>query len=187
MSFLSNARVIRAPGTVVHTPTDLTDAAGTGEYGGTLIGRTRAVVVQPLAAPYQVQSEGLGEASDVLTAANDYIVSLFLRGWDRNAVSVLLPGGYTQGSTTHQALWQAPGTETPGESALSRAKIWLFVPEDTVHVPCVLVRSGVPDFADGAEIALQRDEEFGLAMVLKCMRDSGGRMLDIGHLEDLTL
>jgi hypothetical protein len=187
VSFKSSTRVIRAPGTIIAAPTDLTDAAGTGEYGGNIIGSTRAVVLVPLGVPYRVECEGLGEASDVLEGDNRYVAQFFLRGWDKLAVSSLLAGGYAEGATTKNAVWTEPGGRTPGQSATGRALVWLFAPEDTHNHPALLIRAGIPDFADGAEVAFQRGEELGLNMSIECLRNSGGQMLDLGHLEDLTL
>lgn len=186
-TFKSSTRVIRAPGTVIYSPTDLSDAAGTGEYGGSIIGTTRAVALVPLGVPYRVECEGLGEYSDVLEGNNRYIVNLFLRGWDKGAVLSLLAGGYAEGATTKNAVWTEPGSKTPGQSATSRALVWLFAPDDTHNHPALILRSGIPDFADGAEIAFQRGEEFGLNMSIECLRNGSGQTLDMGHLGDLTL
>ncbi len=187
VSFKSSSRVIRAPGTVIATPTDLTDAAGTGEYGGSIIGSTRAVALVPLGTPYRVECEGLGEYSDVLEGNNRYIVNFFLRGWDQGAVSSLLAGGYAQGATTQNAVWTEPGTRTPGQSSTSRALVWLFAPDDTHSHPALIIRAGIPDFAEGAEVAFQHQEELGINISIECIRNGSGQTIDLGHLEDLTL
>jgi len=186
-TFKSTRRIIRAPGTIIAAPTDLSDAAGTGEYGGTIIGSTRAVVLLPLGEPFQIECEGLGEFSDVLEGDNRYVASFFLRGWDRAAVQVLLSGGYAQGATTQNAVWSEPGTKTPGQSATDRASKWLYAPDDTANHPALLLYAGIPDFADGSEMAFQRTEELGLGIAVECLRDSSNRILSMGHLDDLSL
>ena len=187
VSFASSTRVIRAPGKIIATPTDLADAAGTGEYGGTIIGSTRSVVLVPLGEPYRVESEGLGEHSDILEPNKRYVVTFFLRGWDKAAVQNLLAGGYAAGATTGNAVWKEPGTKTAGASASGRALVWLFAPDDTHNHPALILRAGIPNFADGAEVAFQRGEEFGLTVAVECLRNSSNQILDMGHLEDLTL
>lgn len=187
VTFNNSTRVIRAPGTIIASPTDLSDAAGTGEYGGAIIGTTRAVALVPLGTPFRIECEGLGEYSDVLEGNNRYIVNFFLRGWDKDAVSSLLAGGYAAGAATKNAVWTEPGGRTPGQSATSRALVWLFAPDDTHNHPALLIRSGIPDFAEGAELAFQRTEEFGLDTSIECLRNSSSQTLDIGHLDDLTL
>lgn len=187
VSFKSSSRVIRAPGTVIASPTNLTDADDDGAYGGTIIGSTRAVALVPLGTPYRVECEGLGEYSDVLEGNNRYIVNLFLRGWDQGAVSTLLAGGYSEGGTTQNAVWVEPGGRSPGQSAAGRALVWLFVPDDTHSHPALIIRAGIPDFAEGAELAMQHGEELGLNMSIECIRNASSQILDLGHLDDLTL
>ena len=186
VTFKNSSRVIRAPGTVIAAPTSLT-AGATGEYGGKIIGTTRAVALAPLGTPYRIECEGLGEYSDVLEGDNRYVVSFFLRGWDKDAVANLLSAGYAEGSVTKNAVWTEPGAKTAGMSAFARALVWLFVPDDTNNHPALLLRAGFPDFAEGAELALQRTEEFGINIAIECLRDSNGKILDLGQLADLSL
>ena len=186
-TFKSSSRVIKAPGTIIVSPTSLTDSDGTGQYGGSIIGSTRAVALAPLGTPYRVECEGLGEYSDVLEGNNRYVASFFLRGWDKAGVQNLLAGGYTEGATTKNAVWQEPGTKTPGQSATGRAVVWLYVPDDTNRHPALIIRAGIPDFADGAELAFQHQEELGLTIAVECIRNGSNQILDLGLLEDLTL
>ena len=185
-TFKSSTRVIRAPGTVIAAPSSLT-AGSTGEYGGEIIGTTRSVALVPLGTPFRVECEGIGEFSDVLEGNNRYLVNFFLRGWDKMAVAKLLSGGYSVGSATGNAVWKEPGTRSPGQSAVARALVWLFVPDDTTYHPALIIRAGIPDFSDGAELAFQRGEEFGLDISIECIQDGSGNILDLGLLEDLSL
>jgi len=184
----SSSSVLRAPGYVIANPSDLSDPGGDRTYGtGVLLGKTRAVALVPLGEAYRVECEGLGEFSDVLEGNNRYLVNLFLRGHDKDAFQQLMSGGYIEGATTGQPLWEEPGTQTPGQSAIARAKVLLFAPEDTIHAPALLIRRGIPDFADGAEVAFQRGEEFGLELSIECLRNAAGKILSLGMLEDITL
>ncbi len=185
-SFKSSTRLLRIPGKVIAAPTSLT-AGATGEYGGTIIGSTRAVALVPLGRPYVIQCEGRGEASDVLEADKRWLVNFFLRGYDQGAVSNLLAGGYTEGSVTKNAVWQEPGTKTPGQSSGARGLVWLIVPDDTQHHPALIIRSGIPDLAEGTEFAFQRREEFGITVSIECLRNASNQIFDLGHLADLTL
>lgn len=178
------ARVLRAPGRIVINPTDLDDFY---PYGGTEIGKARLCVLQPLGTSFRVECEGLGEASDILEANNRWIFSCQLRGWDDDAVELLLPAGQEAGSTSGHKGFYVPGTATPGESALSHAVKLLYVPDDPIHVPAVLIYRGVPELAEGAEIAFQRGEEMVLPLTLDCFRDSNDNILRVGRLADLSL
>ena len=76
---------------------------------------------------------------------------------------------------------------TPGASALARAQILLYVPDDTLHNPAVLVYSAIPQWTPGAEIAFQRGVEYGIPLSAECFEDSNGNTLQIGRLSDLSL
>lgn len=176
-------RTIRAPGRMVVNPTDLRVDY---PYGGTELGLTRAVIVQPLGSPFRVETEGLGEATDVLEGVNRWVVGFFLRGFDDDALSILLSDYTDTGAVTGHAHMKVPNRAQPGASALRRARKLLFVPDDPVHVPAVLVFRGVPDFEDGAQLAFQRQEELGIPIAVECLRDDQSRILEIGRLADLT-
>lgn len=178
------ARTIRAPGRLVVAPTNLATAY---PYGGTEVGLTQLCVLQPKGVPFRVVAEGLGEATDVLEANNEFVFACFLRGWDDDAVAQFLSGGYAAGSTSKHAVWSVPGTVTPGASALSRAKVLLYVPDDVIHVPALLIYRGVPDWSLGAEVALQRRSEVGLPIAVDCIRDANDNILSLGMLADLSL
>lgn len=165
-------------------PTNLATAY---PYGGTEVGKARLCVLQPRGTGFRVMSEGLGEATDVLESSNEYVFSCFLRGWDDDAVAQFFSGGYTAGSTSKHAVWAEPGTTTPGASALGRAVVLLYVPDDVIHVPAVLIYRGVPDWTPGSELALQRGEELGLPVTLECLRDANDNILAVGLLADLSL
>lgn len=185
-TFKSSQRVIRNPCTVIAAPTSLT-AGATGEYGGSIIGSTRAVELVPLGTPFRVECEGLGEFSDVLEGNNRYVAGCFLRGWDKAAVQNILAGGYAAGATTGNARWSVPGSRTPGQSAVGRALVWLFAPDDPEIHPALIIRAGIPDFSDGARVAFQHGEELGLAFTIECLRNGSGATIDMGLLADLTL
>lgn len=182
----SAARIIRAPGRVILNPTEAFDG-GTYPYGGTEIGKTKLCAIQPLGTAMRVVSEGLGEATDILEADNRYFFTCMLRGWDDDAVRLLLAAGYEAGTVTQHAVFHEPGSVTPGQSALSRSVILAYIPDDPVHVPGVLVYSGVPDWSEGAELAFQHGSEVLLPVALDCMRDTNGNILRVGLLADLSL
>lgn len=179
----SISRVIRAPGRLVVGPTDL---AAAYPYGGTEVGKTKFVSVQPVRGLFRVESEGLGDATDILESSLRYVFAAFVRGWDDDAVAQFFSGAYSAGSTSGHATFMEPGS-TPGASALGRGIIILYVPDDIIHVPSVLVYRAVIDWSEAAEIPLQRGEEFGLPVAAECLRDANSRIIQIGMFADLTL
>ena len=178
------SRVIRAPGRLVVSPTNLSLAY---PYGGTEVGKTRLVVLQSLGTGFRVEAEGLGEATDVLEGSHRFVFSCFLRGWDDDGIRLLFPDRYTLGAVSGHARVDIPGTAVPGASMLDRAKTMLFVPDDPVQAPAVLIYRGVPDWSEGAEFAFQRQEELGIPLAVECMRSTSDKILSIGRLVDLTL
>ena len=184
MSAGAASRVLRFPGRLVVGPTDLTDPY---PFGGVEVGRTRTVVLQSLGGNFRVMAEGLGEATNVLESEHHWVFSCFLRGWDDDAVEQLFGDNFTLGTASRHATVNVPGAAKPGASALPRAKVILYVPDDVVHAPAVLIYRGVPDWSEGAELAFQRREELGLPLAVECVRDTSDRILSIGRLVDLTL
>lgn len=184
MAASSAARIIRAPGRLVADPTNLTVAY---PHGGTELGLVRLVIVQPLGSPFRVESEGLGEATDVLDGPEHYVFGCMLRGWDDDAVQTCLADHYTAGAISGHALFSAPGNAHPGGSAIPRAHAFLYVPDDVVNVPAVILYRGIPDWSDGAEMAMQRGDELGLAISIECLRNDDGHILQIGRMADLSL
>ena len=156
-------------------------------YGGVEVGLTRACALLPLGTGFRVFSEGLGEASDVLEPAHEFVFTCFLRGWDDDAIETLFIDGYREGTVSKRAVWSAPGVAVPGSSALPRAVKLLFVPDDVAHVPAVLVYRGIPDWGTNAALAFQRREELGIPLAIDCIRDALGRIVTVGILVDLSL
>lgn len=182
----SASRIIFAPGRLVVNPTQAF-SGGTYPYGGTEVGKTNAVAMLPLGTPFNVEYESTGEIGDVLEGDNRWVVSCFLRGWDDDAVEQFLSDGYAEGAVTQHAVYEVPGTKTPGQSALDRAVKLLYVPDDDVHVPALIAYRAVPDWSEGAEVAYQRREELGIPVAFECVRGAGGNTLRKGRLRDLAL
>jgi len=180
------SRIIHGPGRLVVNPsTNL----GTTAYphGGTEIGKTNLCAIQSLGTSFRVEYESLGEAGDILEANNHYVFACFVRSWDDDAVEHFLAGGHEGGVATQHAMFHAPGTKTPGETSLDHSISILFVPDDVIHVPGILIYNGIPEWAEGVEIAFQRGSELGIPLTIDCLRDAYGNILRIGRLADLLL
>lgn len=179
-------RTLRNPGRLVVDPTDLST---TYPYGGTEVGLTNQATISVLSdEPVRVWSEGLGEVTDVLEPNKRFAFSALLRGWDHDAVETLFPRNYTAGTTSpNHAIYSEPGSRTPGQSAVGRAVILLFVPDDLLHGKAVLCYSAVPEWTPGAEVVFQRSEEVILPVVADCLRDANDNILAVGTFADLSL
>ncbi len=178
------SQVLRVPGRLVIDPTDLGIAH---PYGGVEVGLVRRMVIQSLGSGFRVESEARGEPTDVLEASIRYVMACFVRGWDDDAVRLLFPHQYDAGSVSGHAKFTVPNRVRPGSSVLDHARRFLYVPDDPVRAPALLVSRGLPDWPPGAEVAMQRSEELGLPLVVECVRNSNGRILQIARLVDLVL
>ena len=180
----SATRTIRNAGRLVVGPTNLSTAY---PHGGTEVGRTQLVVLQPFGEQYRIEGEGIGRATDILEANKRWVFACFLRGWDDDAIDLLMNDGDTVGSVSGHAVWGAPGTRIPGRSALARAQILLYVPDDILFNPAVLVYAAIPQWTPGSEIAFQRGVEMGIPFSAECFEDTNGNTLSIGRFADLSL
>jgi hypothetical protein len=183
-------RIIHGPCNIIAGPTDLSDPNQDGKYGnGVVLGNVRMVsLVSSSPEPFEIENESLGEATDILNPAKRWAASFFCRGWDDDAVEQLLTDGTTAAETvTQHRGFEVPGATVPGASALTRAKILLFVPEDPIHVPSLLLYSAVPFITPGASLDWARDSELGLPISCKMVRDSNANMFAIKLLADLSL
>ena len=179
------SRILRGPGRLVVTPT--TAFATTAfPYGGTEVGLVKTAIVQAHGVPFRVESEALGEATDILEPNREYSVTFELRGWDDDAVSVLLAQSYVAGATSQHSVYRSPD-EIPGGSAIGRAVILAYVPDDVLHVPGILIYRGITGWDEGSDITFDREEELILRLRVDCLRDGSGSMLKIGRLADLVL
>jgi len=182
------AKTIRASGRLVVSPT--TAFATTAyPYGGTEIGRVNMVQLTPIGSAYRVESEGLGEVTDILEGPIRWVLTCFARGWDDDAVTKFLARGAAAGSDTQHQVYSVPGSYAPGASMLTRGLKVVYVPDDTVNVPALIAYRAVPDWTDGAELAFRRGSELGMPLVFECVRDTAnpGRVLKVGRIEDLAL
>lgn len=180
----SAARVLRAPGRLVVDPTDLGIAF---PYGGTQVGLVRLVVLQTLGANFRVESEMLGEATDVLESPNRYVMGCMLRGWDDDAMRLLIADNYDAGAVSGHAVITIPNRQRPGASGLARARTLLYAPDDPVNAPALLIHRGIPEWGGGSQLSFSRAEELGMPLTVECLRNDAGVILQIGRLADLTL
>jgi len=178
----SVARILRNPGRLVVGPTDLTTPY---PYGGTEIGHARTIALRSTGAAFLIESEILGEPTDVLHGDHRWELACFLRGFDDDAIRVFFPGRHETGETTRHAMITMPGDRYPGESMVADAVSLLYVPDAgrtglAVHFYRVVAR-----IEDGAEIALSRHEEMGIPVLFTCLRDDEDHLLRILRMPDL--
>jgi hypothetical protein len=177
-------RVIRAPGRLVVSPTNLTLDF---PFGGKALGKSKQAVLRSLGTRFRVEAEGLGEATDILEDNQHHVFSLFLRGVDDDAVAELFPYNFALGAVSGHSTLDIPAGQGPGFSGYARRRVLLYVPDNPVDHPSLLIYAGIPDWSENVELAFQRKEELGLPVAVECLRDSYGRILKLGRFADLVL
>jgi hypothetical protein len=186
VSTSSGPTVIRAPGRLIVAPTTAF-ATGTFPFGGTEVGKVRACALMPAGRDFPVECEGLGSISDLLEGVNRCVFTCLLRGWDHDAVQLLLADGYVAGAQTQHAAFRMPGTRVPGSSAFGRAVKVALVPDDPAHAVGVLLYRAIPTFPEGASLFFDRQKETAIPIALECLLDDSDRLFKVGKLADLDL
>lgn len=185
MAAADASRTLRVPGRLVVSPEDLTTSY---PYGGIEIGKAKMVVLASFGQSFRVPCEGLGgEASDIIGSPSSYTFSCFLRGWDDDALQYLFPANYAQGANSGHSVLREPFGRVGGASELSRAIKLLYVPDDPINAPAIIMYRAVPDWSDGAELAFQRADELGMPIVAELFRSDDGKIVEVGRLADLSL
>ena len=99
------SRIIRAPGRIIIGPTNL---AAADPYGGTEVGKSNLCTLQSHGTPFRVESEALGEATDILEANKRFVFACFIRGWDDDAVNAPVHDFYRDTRKTLEGSWLRP-------------------------------------------------------------------------------
>lgn len=180
----SSAKIVRGHGRVIVNPTTEV-SAGSFPFGGTEIGKVSMFAIASRGEGLIVESEGLGRVSEVLEGGIAWGVTFLLRSWDDDAIAALFPDAFEAGDSTQHATFQIPGAIKPGSSALGRAVKLMFVPDDVIGTPGLIVYRGVPDFRPATEVALRRSQEIVLPVAVECVQDTSGRILAMGRIHDL--
>lgn len=186
------AQIIHYPAKVVVDPTDLSTPGTDEAYGGTMVGKVQELGFQSVGEdPFGLWAECYGEVIDYLEGANQFLMGMLMLGYDDDAVAQFAPGGYTAGATTGHAKLTEPGSRAPGQSALeasnARDRTILILPEDTIHVPALILYRAVPDWTPAATIALERGSKFGLPLTFTCMRNASGNIYQWAMIDDMDL
>lgn len=182
----SSAKIARAPGRILLNIA--TEPASTVyPFGGKEVGKVNQVRFTRNSSTIPIFHEGSGEIGDVLEGPNRYSFACFLRGWDDDAITTLFSGQASAGTDTGHAVALFPSLLNPGNSALARGVKILYVPDDVLNVPALLVYNAVPMQQEGADMLWGRSSELGMPMACECTRDAYGRVAAIGRLQDLQL
>ena len=179
------AKIIKTPGKLLLNPT--TDFSATFfPFGGTQIGLSQGCAWQSFGEPFRVYAEGLGQFTDELEPEKVFGFACTIRYWDKDAVRLLRPEGYTEGATTQHALYSEPGTVTPGQSRTSHVKL-VYVPDDQANANGVILYNALPYWTPAAEVAFNRQTDQEMPLVFTAYANSSNNILRIGRIPDFSL
>ncbi len=180
-----SSRILRAPARLIVNPNNL---AADAPFGGVFVGRSREVALVEQGGPgRRIESELLGEATDILEGPNVASFGCFLRGWNDDAVEQFLADGYAEGSATGRATYTSPGNRIPGQTATDRAVVLLVLPDNHDDAPALLIHRFLPFWDEESQVAYSRQAELGIPLAGECLRGSNGRIYDLARLPDLSL
>lgn len=168
---------------LVVNPTNLASAY---PYGGTEIGLVRELEEIEVTQDTTITAEEFGGvAVETTVAVGTLVVACNLRGWDKDAIS-LLPFAVSKGSGARYSITtDANGTTRAGVASTYHSL--LMVPDDRTNgIARILYRVGVhKDWTARTQRSYGR--EFGLPIIFVATLDQYGRRDDEGLIGDLTL
>ena len=83
-------------------------------------------------------------------------------------------------------MWTAPGSHGPGASALGRAIMLLFAPDDYPNVPGVIVFHAIPQISPGVEVEWGKAVETIIPFAARAFQNSAGNAVQIAFVRDMT-
>lgn len=183
MSLADVQRLIRLPGRLIASPTDVSLAF---PYGGTALGLHQGGHFVPKRTYRDIRAQEWGQTVASLIVGEDFYLGAILRGFDPSAVALFF------GSET------SPSSPPSGETYAARtSRIGSYVADVPVlHIPldvtaqAVYFPRGIPQIEAAARINLQLTSDAETAVIFKCGAMAPGGSAppwQIGVLEDLDL
>ena len=183
MSVGSPLSILRVPGQLCINPTDLSIDF---PHGGTAIGETKEKVITQSIGRVSIQAEELGEVVEEIITDTKIVFACLIRGYDADAISTVFPNTVV-GSITGERVINGPGTVRAGTRNSTRSVILCFSPEDLDNHPMGLFLRALPMLSETMELNLALQGDFEMGIVFNCIRDTNGRMYQIGLRDDLSL
>lgn len=178
--------VLRIPGKLVKTPTNLSAAF---PYGGTELGVVRDMAFQVGHKTDLPEAEEFKAIAAVLNSGESPVFACVLRSWDNDMISTVWHNiqTSTHGQVGMVGKVSGSGITRAGANLTSRGIKLLFAPQaDDIH-PSILIYNAVPMLAESSELQLSIGREMGLALIFRGLPDSTGRTFVVDQRSNLTL
>ncbi len=186
MSTSAAKSVLRVPGSLCHTPTDLTTAF---PHGGTALGMVRDAELRFGQSSVPVFAEEFGTTVEVIEAQNIAVFACVLRAMDDDMLSALFEETSVGSVSGHRVVTKEVDTDTSRAGSLKSPKAvkLYFSPKALDRHPGILLFKAIPMLEESARLQVSIGEEVGIAAMWRCIPDSSGRLYEIGRRRDLTL
>lgn len=182
MSTSNPAEVMRVPGRLVVTPTNL---ATSFPYGGTELGVMVDHALVPNQQVYLIRAEEYGGIPvEGVHGGESWVLVAVLKSWDPTALDLLFPG-LAAGTTTQKP--RVYGNDSIGSKLADRVVKLLFAPHDEDRHPMVLFYAALPCVEESARIRLVAAENLAIPVVFHAILDQSSRLMEWGMRQDLTL
>lgn len=186
MSAPNSRSIIRVPGRLCVSPTDLTTAF---PHGGTAIGNVRDVTFERRVKSIPIHDESMGTHRRNLYVGESPRLILFLRGFDSDAISSFLPNALA-GTKTGENMPEFVPTDT----TKNLAGYWLddqavkvyFSPDSKFHKPGILLYNASPSVEESDRVQFENSKNLETALVLLALPDTSGRTYRVGKAADLN-
>jgi hypothetical protein len=159
-----------------------TDLTADYPHGGTALGLTSSVYVDPPASYRPVVREEDNAIDAVVFVGGPLIVGFRLEGWDNDALAVLFPSSTT---VSGDRVLQWPGSGTQPGVAVSHLSKVVVSPFDPTK-PGVILYSAAPVVQLNEGLRLQAKSFLHVPVILLATPDGSGRLGAMGKFSRLS-
>ncbi len=187
MSTPNLSAILRMPGRLSHSPTDLSLSY---PHGGTAIGAVGKVDLRPLDPPFLVTAEELGGAPiELIDGGARWVLDAELREFDADALAALFPfyAAGARGGATLKHTANTDGQRAGLAVGASLSVVLVFTPDSPDDHLFAIFRRAVPAIQETAVLALRANASTGIAVRWYAMPNSSFRAFDFGRRRDLVL
>jgi hypothetical protein len=170
---------------LVKNPTDLSTAF---PHGGTALGEVKQLVVRTQLKTYEVLIEEFGqERAETLISGQAAVMAGIARGYDNDMIAEIFNDTATGATTGDQVIKYPPPNNRAGTKGSGESFVLLASPDDQAHGLAVIFFKAIPLTPDSLEINLSYKNETGFAFFFQGIRNTNGKVYQIGRIDDLDL
>lgn len=180
--------ILVIPGRLIINPTDLA-LANAPNFGGVEIGSASEIIWRRNQRQHPIIAEEHGgEEVDRLRVGQSPQLSMFLRGFDKDALAKVYQDVVVSTKTGQPQIDYPPASAGVGTFASDLSVRLLYLADDREHVQSLLLFNAYPLIEEAADIdfSSQDTKEYGTPVIWYATRDSSQRVYEERLLEDMT-